>query len=207
MIGILVLAAGSSSRLGRPKQLLPYRGQTLLQHAVEAAVNSTLQPVVVVLGAGADELRPALVAYPVEVALNLDWEGGMGGSLRVGMETLLAGGRDPEAVVVILCDQPFVVEAIPCGLAAAFRRTACPVVACEYGATVGVPALFSRAIFPELLALEGTRGAQSIISRDPARVHHVVFPPGAVDIDTVEDYERLIKDNSDKSGYSSQHRR
>lgn len=207
MIGILVLAAGSSTRLGSPKQLLIYQGRSLLRHAVETALSSTCRPVGVVLGAGADRLQRELTALPVQVALNPEWAQGMGLSLRVGMGTLLAGGHELDGVVVILCDQPLLSPSLIDEMVAAFHRTGSPIVACEYGSAVGVPALFSCELFPELLALDGTRGAQSLLARDPTRVQRIPFPDGEIDIDTVEDYERLNQENRGNSGYSLQHRR
>src|SRR5437868_1282596 len=104
-IGLLLLAAGASSRMGAPKQLLRYEGRTLLRRAAETALASVCRPVVVVLGAHAPQLQPELIGLPLRIVVNTHWEQGMGSSLRVGMETLLQEPKaEIEAVVIMLCD-------------------------------------------------------------------------------------------------------
>lgn len=185
-IGLLVLAAGGSARLGTPKQLLSYGGQTLLRRAAETALASVCRPVVVVLGAQAARCRDELSGLSVEVVENTRWAEGMGTSLRAGLDALTA---DIEGVVICLCDQPLLSSQVIDALVTAHHKTGGPIAACEYGGTVGVPALFSRALFPELREL--AEGAKPLLRRYGAQVAAVPFPGGVLDIDTPRDYEHL----------------
>ena len=187
-VGVILLAAGGSRRLGTPKQLLQdSSGETLIVRAVQTALASACRPVGVVLGAAADTIRPVLDGLPVTVAVNPDWETGMAGSLQVGLAAL--GNAD--AALVMLCDQPGVTPALLNSLADAYQTTGHALVACEYGGTVGVPALFDRSLFPELLALRGEQGARRVIQSYAGPQSRVPFPEGLSDVDTAADMARL----------------
>ena len=187
MTAAVVLAAGGSSRMGRPKQLLPFRGRTLLRHAAEVAVAAGGDPVVVVLGAAADRLRGELDGLPVTAVTNPDWQQGPGTSVRAGVAALPDGVT---AVVVLLADQPFVTADDLRALIAARLASGLPMAASAYGGAVGVPAVFARACFPDLLALDPAAGAKKLLSRHPDRVAVVPLAAGALDLDTPADYER-----------------
>ncbi len=189
--GIIILAAGESSRMGQPKQLLMHRGRTLLDHAVATAHALSCAPVAVVLGAHAERIRPRLREPRVIVAENPAWREGMGGSLSTGMRALTAAHPALSAVIVMLCDQPFVTAETLRALVAAHLREDAGIVASEYGDSLGVPALFTRAMFAELLALDGDEGARSVIRAHREHVATVAVPDGAFDVDTPGDYARL----------------
>src|SRR5580692_2476743 len=108
-VALILLAAGPSTRLGQPKQLLPFRGRSLLRHAAETALASSCRPVVVVLGASAERMKSELTDLPVMIAVNSGWESGMGSSIRAGLEAL-TNGKNADAgvgaVVIMVCDQP-----------------------------------------------------------------------------------------------------
>lgn len=196
-VAVVVLAAGGSHRLGTPKQLLPFRGRTLLRHAVEVAVEAASAPtagesvddpaVVVVLGAEAERLRAELRGLPVVVVVNSEWATGVGSSVRTGLQ---AAGEVPGCLFVA-ADQPFVTADLLRGMLAMFRGGA-PIVACAYAGTLGVPALFDRAYFGELAGLEGDAGAKRIIERHRDVVRIVEFERGATDVDTQDDRESLL---------------
>ena len=188
-VGLILLAAGGSTRLGQPKQLLPYQGRTLLRHAAEAAVASVCRPIVVVLGADRERMRPELDGLPVQIAENPSWERGMASSLRVGLDTLPSG--DIAGVVLALCDQPRLTGEVLDGLVRAFHDPPHPLAVSLYGGTLGVPALFGRALFPELAALTGAEGAKRVIQRHAAQAARVPFAGGLTDIDTPEDLRAL----------------
>lgn len=190
-VGLVILAAGASTRLGQPKQLLPYRGRSLLRHAAETAVASGCQPVVVVLGAHVAQLEAEVQDLPLHVAENPRWILGMGTSLRAGLEVLTSVGPEVGAVVITLCDQPLVSVHTIHSLVQVHRDSRPLIVASEYGGVLGAPALFDSRLFEELLALAGTDGARQVIARHRGDVCGMPFPEGAVDIDTREDYERL----------------
>ncbi|MBL9187692.1 MAG: nucleotidyltransferase family protein [Opitutaceae bacterium] len=189
--GAIILAAGASTRLGTPKQLLLVEGRPLLVRAVESALASPAWPVVVVLGAHAEKIRPALARLPVLIAENPAWAEGMASSLRAGITTLRQFSRRLDAALVALCDQPaFSAETID-RLVAAQRATGRGIVAARYGGRPGAPALFLREHFPALAALTGEEGARSLLHDDPARVATVDLPELALDLDTPADVARL----------------
>lgn len=188
----VVLAAGASSRMGRPKQLLAFRGQSLLRRAARVALEAGRNPVAVVLGAEAARVRPELAGLAVTVAVNPDWEDGPGTSVRLGLAAVEAA--DPDAVLFLLCDQPLVDAEHLCRLLAEFRVSGRPMVASAYAGVVGVPALFARECFAALRSLPPAAGARQLLSRNPDAVTAVPFPAGAVDLDTPADYEQLTKE-------------
>jgi molybdenum cofactor cytidylyltransferase len=186
-VGAVVLAAGGSSRLGRPKQLLVHEGRTLVRRSAEAAVAAGCEPVVVVVGAHGEAVATELAGLPVRTVENPEWQVGMGRSLRVGVRAL----PEVDAVLVLLCDQLRVDSTHLEALVDTFVRTGSPIVASGYEGARGVPALFSRALLPELEALEADQGARKVIVRDASRVVEVPFPGGGEDVDTAADLSRL----------------
>ena len=184
----VILAAGSSSRLGTPKQLLRYRGETLLHRAVRLALEAGLHPVHVVLGSNAAAVGEALADLRGRVAtvVNDHWQTGMGSSLARGIASLPAAtGPEPGAALVLVTDQPRVSHALLAAIAAAFRTGGASLVASRYGSgALGVPALFARRYFPELARLTGDRGARALFTRYGDDLVTVAFPEGDLDIDT-----------------------
>ena len=186
---LIILAAGASTRLGRPKQLLPFRGRSLLRHAAETALASVCRPVVVVLGAGAEQLRSELTALPV--TLNPAWAEGMASSIRAGLGTVTSEANEPDSVVIMLCDQPLITAATLDQLVKVHRTENRGIVACEYEDTLGVPALFSRKYFPELAGLAGDQGARKIIVKHNNNLSRIPAPEAAFDVDRLEQAARL----------------
>ncbi|HEU5102523.1 MAG TPA: nucleotidyltransferase family protein [Roseiflexaceae bacterium] len=186
----LILAAGASSRMGRPKQLLDWQGRPLVRAAAETALAARLEPLVVVVGGARAEVEAALAELPLRIVFNPEYAAGQSTSLRAGIAALDAHA---EAVVVLLGDQPFVTTAIVERLVAEWLSTKAPIVAPIYAGQRGNPVLFARAVFPELLDIRGDQGARSVLAADPSRIHPVAFddPRPLTDIDTLEDYERL----------------
>ena len=191
-VGLLLLAAGSSSRLARPKQLLPYQGSTLLRHAAEVAAASPCRPLALVTGALHDELLPEVEGLPFHVVRNDAWMDGMGSSIAAGLQELETAAEAPkmDAVVIMLCDQPLVTDEVIGQLIVQFQATGQPVVACSYASTQGVPALFGRELFPQLLELRGANGARELLQQY-AHLPTVDFPGGATDVDTEAQYAAL----------------
>jgi xanthine dehydrogenase accessory factor len=192
-IAVIILAAGGSTRMGRPKQLLSYGGRTLLRNAAEMAVASVCRPIIVVLGAYEDQLQREIGGLPVQSVVNERWAGGLGSSIRAGLEAVERCDREgaAEAVVLTLSDQPFVTDAVINDLVVTYRSSGKRIIASEYGGTLGVPALFGREYFAELAALSGAAGAKQIIAAHASDVGRVPFPQGTADIDTPEDYVAL----------------
>ena len=190
-IGLILLAAGGSSRLGHPKQLLPYRGRTLLRHAAETALASVCRPIVAVLGAQADHLRPEMAGLEVLIVENPGWEEGMGSSIRTGLAALEMSAPDVSGVLLMLCDQPLLSPKALDALVRSHLDTGSPLVASEYGGTRGVPAFFSRALFPKLRALKDAQGARAVIAAHASEMVALPLPAGIWDVDTAADYALL----------------
>lgn len=190
-VAIIILAAGASTRMGTPKQLLPYQGRCLLRQIADEAKASVCQPHVIVLGAYAQQMRHEVNQLSIQVVENLHWAEGMSGSIQTGIQSLNTMTDNIEAVVLAVCDQPFVSAQIINQLVEAYRSTGKPIIASEYSGTLGVPALFSHRFFSELTNLKETEGAKQIIKKYNHQVFCIPFPQGAIDIDTPNDYERL----------------
>lgn len=191
MIVAVVLAAGGSTRLGRPKMTLPLRQGTVLSAAVEAFLATELERVVVVLGAEAQRVRRD-AALPEDsrlcVVVNPDWQAGMSSSLRCGVET--ARAADAEAILVALGDQP----GLSPGRIREVLRAFAPRVRLVVPASHGVPAhpvLFASGLFDELAALTGDVGAREVIRRHENEAVKIEVEP-LPDVDTEEDYRKLL---------------
>jgi molybdenum cofactor cytidylyltransferase len=147
--------------------------------------------VVVVTGANAAACRESLRGFDVLEAENQRWESGMSSSVRVGIEALVTANPRIAAIVLMLCDQPFVTRDVIVGLVRAHYETGCSIVASSYGGTYGVPALFGKAHFAELATLKGAAGAKQVIQKHLQKVQLLPFPEGEIDVDTPDDFARL----------------
>ena len=194
-IGLIILAAGSATRMGRPKQLLPYQGRSLILHAVEVALASLCQPIIVVLGAYVEQIKPELMPKAVQVVENSQWQEGMSSSIRAGISMLLKTNSKLDAVIISLADQPLVSPQIFNLLIQSYQETQKVIIASKYNETTGVPALFSNALFPELMELEGDKGAKKLIQKYIDTGVILLIPEAAIDIDTPDDYKQLLLKN------------
>ena len=194
-VGAVVLAAGGSIRLGTPKQLAIFQGEPLVSRIVAAAKDAGCAPVVVV--AGAVQITPVLAGLPVSIIEHPNWSNGLGSSIAVGVKHAVTITTDLDAVILLSCDQPFVNAATLRQLIQLHLENGKTIVASAYAETLGIPALFARSCFGDLLQLRGHSGAKGIIL---ARRHDVVpfnFPAAAIDIDTTADYEKLNQTSPD----------
>ncbi|MFL5806135.1 MAG: NTP transferase domain-containing protein [Roseiflexaceae bacterium] len=189
-IAAIILAAGSATRMGRPKQLLDWGGRPLVRVVAEQALAASLGQVLVVVGAARDAVTAALEGLPLRIVANPDYAIGQSTSLRAGVAAL---GPDVAAALVMLGDQPFVTPAILGRITAEWRSSGASIVAPVYAGQRGNPVLFARAVFPELLTIAGDQGARGVLAADPARIRLVAFDDGRplADIDTPDDYERF----------------
>jgi molybdenum cofactor cytidylyltransferase len=164
MPGIIILAAGASTRLGKPKQLLHFNDKSLLQHAIDTAVSSSGgDPVIVVLGSSADFINAHIKSDSVQTVINQNWQEGMSSSIRAGLTALINLNAEIEDVILLLADQPFVTPSLLAQLMEAKKASGKGIVASSYKNQPGVPALFDHLFFPALLSLEGTEGAKKAI--------------------------------------------
>jgi molybdenum cofactor cytidylyltransferase len=185
---IVLLAAGNSSRMGSPKQLLDFHGKPLLRHAAETAM-ATGCKVIVVLGARAETVRPALLGLDLEVVLNERWSAGMGTSIQTGLTA--AVNRGMKGVVLALADQPFVTAEHLRRLIERHQQTEHSIVAARYSNTVGVPAFFSHQAFSLLFSLGPDQGCKRIILEASLETLLIDLPEAAIDVDVTEDYLRI----------------
>lgn len=194
MTALIILAAGASSRLGYPKQTLLYKGRTLLEIAIEAGLKSKCKQVTVVLGANADKIEPGIQDYPINIIHNAGWEVGMGSSIALAINTIQEDKAIKQAVIM-LCDQPFVTGRLIDSLLYKQQETNKKIIACTYKDTIGVPVLFNRSLFNELTLLQGQEGAKKVLNVHPDDIATIPFEKGGVDIDTVADYEELLRNS------------
>lgn len=193
-VAIIILAAGNSSRMGKPKQFLEIGGKSLLQHAVDAAVHAALGPILVVTGAVDEQVRTHLAATPVRIIRNRDWEEGMASSIRIGVKAAIDAASTINGVLLMVADQPSADAGVLKKLWLTWVASGQPVAAAVYEGEAGTPAIFDASMFPELLQLKGETGAKKLIRSRTGQLAKLEFPEGIRDIDTPEDYERFLEE-------------
>jgi molybdenum cofactor cytidylyltransferase len=187
-IGGLLLAAGGSSRMGRPKQLVEFEGTSLIRIAARALTASGCNPLVAVVGAEIDRSTREIEDLPLQITVNDEWQSGISTSLRSGVRSLLVIDADLDGILITLCDQPLVNGGHLAEMLQRFGRTDAHVVAARYDGRPGVPALFSAKFFDRLMLLNGDQGARQLI-RDSDDVECLDLPEAAADIDWAADIE------------------
>jgi molybdenum cofactor cytidylyltransferase len=190
-IGIIILAAGGSSRMGKPKQLLSVNGQPLLLHVVDHALSSSAQQVMVVLGSQPDLHADLLESYPVDIVINYTWERGIGNSIKAGVRSLLNRNKQLDGILLMVSDQPVITYEYLLNLMNTFKDSDKSIIASSYSNTLGVPAIFSKDHFHQLLELDDSQGAKSIMMKNREQVLTIDCPQGAIDLDTPEDYHKF----------------
>ena len=188
--GIVLLAAGSSSRLGSPKQLLVLEGLTLIKKAALIALEVTSN-VIIVTGAYSEKIEAELQGLPVTIAKNEAFKEGIASSIREGLKTLVEKYREMEGVVFMVSDQPYLTTDIINQLINAANKSEKGIVASSYGNSLGIPALFKKTYLRELQELKGDMGAKKLIMEHMADVDAIPFPEGDIDIDTKEEWTKI----------------
>jgi molybdenum cofactor cytidylyltransferase len=168
-ISLILLAAGESSRLGTPKQLLMYKGKNLMQHTIDMTLTLGMDTFIV-LGAYGEKIQNQVNTYDAKIVENEEWNEGLASSIRKGLEGVLNSNPDTEAVILLLCDQPFLSAEILKQILEKYQETGLPIVHCHYGEASGPPTLFHRSMFPYLLELKGGQGAKKVVDRFPDQV-------------------------------------
>lgn len=174
---------------GEPKQLLTYKGQSLIRRITDTALALQTGPVVVVLGANRERIEPELAGLPVTLIDNANWHTGMASSLKVGLAALYLTNKDIDAVMILLTDQPLVSVGLLLHMLETHTDTNKGIVACRYDDQLGVPALFDRKYIEQMLQLEGDRGAKWVIVKHRNDCAEVPFEAGAIDLDSKRDVE------------------
>jgi molybdenum cofactor cytidylyltransferase len=193
--GIIILAAGQSSRLGSPKQLLEFEGRKLIVGAIETASYFSPYPVVVVLGAHAEIIKSYLEMPDIKLVQNENWNQGVSSSIKKGIEEMNLYYPHVDGLILMVCDQPYLDHTTIQKLIDLQSQTDLAAAACEYDGILGTPALFHKSLFGELSILEGDKGARKLLESMNEKVARLPFSAGATDIDTQEDYLKLIKRN------------
>lgn len=188
--GIIILAAGESTRLEYPKQIARYKDQTLLQLAINAANDANADKRVLVLGANRDEIKKTFPGASIPNIPNHHFEKGISSSIKVGLEYMLKFDK-PDQVILMVCDQPFVDAKILNKLIATQAKESKGIVACAYSKTIGFPMLFGSAYYKELMKLTGDDEALQNILANENDLVTLAFPKGKVNIDTEEDLRDL----------------
>ena len=191
--GVIVLAAGSSARMGSPKQLLSVAGTSLIRHAASAALDGGGDPVVVVLGANWTSISSELEGLNVELVVNSHWEEGMASSIHSGLRGLLELQPDISGVLLTVADQPLVTGEILRSVITAGTKQTQGLAAATHGNSFGTPAYFSEQYFPELMELTGAEGARRLLERNRTKVAAVNVPEARLDIDTPEEFAAFTK--------------
>lgn len=199
-IGIVVLAAGKSQRMGRPKQLLKIGEKSLIQHVIQIVESTPYAPTVVVLGNEFEKIKKEIDGFDVIPVLNPDFEKGMGTSISKGIFEIQKRAPNLKAVFILLVDQPFLNANVLYQIEMLFQKDTKKIVASKYGETFGAPALFDQSMFKELESTGGEKGAKKLINKylESGEAVFVDFPEGRFDLDTPEDYEQWLK-NMDKN--------
>jgi molybdenum cofactor cytidylyltransferase len=190
--GIIILAAGSSARMGEPKQLMMYKNKTLLQHVIGEAQNANLEPVICVTGYQSELIANNISGMGISIVYNEHWPEGMGSGISAGIRQLLLS--DVDSVILAVCDQPHVSSDLFEKMQALKDQSGKKIVACSYAGTLGTPALFTKDYFNQLKSLNGNQGAKKIVNTNLSDVCPVEFEKGIIDIDTKQDYEKLISE-------------
>ena len=189
----VIIAAGSSSRLGQPKQLLVFEGETLLQRAIRLANEAHTEPLLVVLGAHREQIESGMELSTATVIVNPDWEEGMAASIRVAILALRERERASEiaGILLMVCDQPAVTAEHLRAMLVAFEQDRNSAIASVYAGKRGIPAIFPQESFAELLALRGDTGARGLLSDPNRKVVELALEGGGVDVDQPDDLLRL----------------
>ncbi|KUJ50027.1 NTP transferase domain-containing protein [Chryseobacterium sp. JAH] len=190
--GILILAAGNSSRLGQPKQLLDFNGKSLLRHVAEESLKIT-KSVVVVTGSNSIEISKEINDLELIIAENKKWKEGMGSSIHIGLNQLLNAIPTIENCIVSVCDQPFIEASVFSELIQMQQDSQKGIIASKYADTLGTPVLFIQKYFKNLYDLSGQEGAKKLLQKFIDDIAEINFEKGAIDIDTQKDYQQLIQ--------------
>lgn len=189
---IILLAAGSSSRMGEAKQLLLIHGETLIEHTLKKAIALKPHSLITVLGANHEKIEAVLDVSKTHIVYNKNWKQGMGTSVAAGVQALKKRHPNAQAVLFLVGDQPFLSTLLLQKMIHIYEQSSKTIVSAHYGKTFGVPVLFDKKWWTELMLLTGDRGAKKLMQAHPDDLAFVDFPEGIFDLDTPEDYQRWL---------------
>lgn len=193
-LAVLILAAGSSSRMGFPKQLLKWKNTTLLQHAINTVKEVALEHIVLVLGANSETIKSEIDKGDMVVLYNENWEQGLGNSIAFGIKFILESLPDTENILIMLADQPLIDSKFLNSLKNTHDLSSNAITCTLYqNKRAGVPAIFHRKYFQDLLQLNGDKGAKELLKKYSSEINYLDGTDIIIDIDTIEIYESLYK--------------
>jgi len=194
-IAALIMAAGASQRMEGIKQLLPWKNSNFLLETSKTVRNSTADSIFVVLGSSAEEINTKcnLVEKGLRVVMNPSWANGLGNSIAVGVKEVLQKQKEVTGILICLADQPLLSTDYLNAIIQQFEKNPTKIVATDYGKKVGVPALFPKLLFDELVRLEGDQGAKDLLNNSTFDIIRLEGKNQIKDIDTKEEYDLLLK--------------
>jgi molybdenum cofactor cytidylyltransferase len=192
-IGIVLLAAGSSSRMGHNKLSFIFEGKTMLQNTIDEAINSKTSDIVLVLGANHKENIFEFSGNNAYVVLNKNWKKGIGSSIKCGLQHLIQKQAKLNAVIISVCDQPYLTSEVFDRLISAYANSNKKIIASTYNELLGVPVLYDQSLFDDLLNIPDEHGAKKYVVEQAGKdiLDTIPFPKGEIDIDTIEDIQNL----------------
>ncbi|MFT6204001.1 MAG: molybdenum cofactor cytidylyltransferase [Spirosomataceae bacterium] len=191
-VAIIILAAGKSSRMGVPKQAIEINGKTLIKNIIDTTLETKCYPITVVVGANKAAFVPELEVMPVTLIDNPNWEKGMGASIKMGLIGSYMVEKNFEAVIVLTVDMPHVTVDLINKLIEKAADDSVKIVACRYGDSGGIPALFKREVLYDILELDDAEGAKSVIMKHKSNTTWIDFPDGNIDLDTPSDLRKYL---------------
>jgi molybdenum cofactor cytidylyltransferase len=193
-LGVIILAAGKASRMGKPKALLPYKGHSFLLNTYHLAQCVKPKGIITVLGHYFDQMSAYCKQYDIPFVFNMEYEQGMSSSIICGLNQLLFQFPSLNGVIILLADQPKIDHAHLSNMISKLYNNSVKMVCTSYKSTYGVPAIFRKDYFNDLLSLEGEKGAKYLIQKHVSFEHNIVLcEEGHIDIDTPDDYIQLIE--------------
>ncbi|HHH49554.1 MAG TPA: nucleotidyltransferase family protein [Saprospiraceae bacterium] len=189
-IAVIILAAGESKRMGQAKQLLKIGGESLIRNTIILAQKINPIAIQVVLGANKELIEAEIKDLECNIVYNRNWKKGMGSSLVTALKNLLESANTPDAILMLLVDQPFISLAHLRALVRTYQSNTSPIIATQYNQILAVPAIFDKSLFKELLELKGDRGARKIIAHHKNKLLAIPFSKASLDIDTPEDFKK-----------------
>ncbi len=193
-IGVVILAAGESKRMGVPKQILPIFGVPMLKYLVDEVLDTEAHPVTVVVGANKTKIVPLLENIPIGIIDNPNWQKGMGSSIKMGLvgSYLITKGFD--GLIFMTSDMPFVnAEVINKLINTAIEFPNKTIIASKYAGTLGIPVLYKKERFEDILDMKPEHGAKQFFNKYPDEIVSLDFDLGAIDLDTKEDYYNFLQ--------------
>lgn len=191
--GVMILAAGEASRMGKAKMLLPFKEKTILEHIVEEVIDLVPNEIVLVTGHYHDKITEVIEHPEVRRVYNAAYQNGMSSSIQTGLDAMLQNNPGIDFLLILVADQPFLHKELMQKMIQLHSETKKGLVAASYQGVAGTPLLLSAKYFDKLYQLKGDKGARVILQDFSSDLTTVHFELGWLDIDTASDYNRFCE--------------